>query len=146
MNRVPPWCLGLATLLVLTVVCLWNYDPPVAGTQRWGIVFPSPLPVGTSEPIVVTGQSGAGDFLVVRYVGENSVVFAYDSWGHGGPSSAPIVIAPGVRHRIEIDLPSLPSVPGKIEADTQPVHRLRGVASFGVSGVNAPKPFSGDVH
>ena len=119
MNRLPPWCLGLATLLVLTVACLWNYDPPVAGTQRWGIVFPSPLPVGTSEPILVTGQTGAGDFLVVRYVSESSIVFAYDSWGHGGPSSSPIVVPPGAHHRLAIDLPSLSAVPGKIEAEAQ---------------------------
>ena len=61
MNRLLPGCAGFVTFLLLTVVCLWDYDPPIAGPQTLGVTFPSPLPVGTSEPLIVTGQTGAAD-------------------------------------------------------------------------------------
>ena len=129
MNRLPSWCLGLTTLLVLTVACLWNYYPPIAGPQHFGITFPSPLPVGTSEPVVVTGKPTAGDFLYVRYVDAQTVVFTYDSWGHGGPSSRPIAIKPGTRHTLELAMPSLAAVPGSVERFTENVRlTLDGIA------------------
>ncbi|MCX6955658.1 MAG: hypothetical protein NTV51_26235 [Verrucomicrobia bacterium] len=109
MNRLSTWCVGVATLLFLTVVCFWDYYPPIAGPQRLGVVLPD-APVGTREPLIVTGQAGAGEFLFVHYVGDRRVVFGYDSWGHGGPSSPPIPITPGVRQELEVQMPSLAAV------------------------------------
>lgn len=112
MNRLLPWCVGVATLLLLTVVCWWDYYPPIVGPQRLVIAFPAPLPVGTSEPLIVTGQFGAADFLTVHYLDAHSVTFNYDSWGSGGPISAPVPIAPGSRHDLAVTMPSLAAIPG----------------------------------
>ena len=112
MNRLLPGCAGLATFLLLAVVCLWDYSPPIAGPQTLGVTFPSPLPVGTSEPLIVTGQTGAADYLFVRYVDAHTVTFGYDSWGHGGPTSPPVAVTPGRPSVLEVQLPSLAAIPG----------------------------------
>ncbi len=118
MNRLVPWCVGVATLLLLTVVCFWDYYPPLVGSQRLAVTFPSPLPVGTSEPLIVTGQPGAADFLMVRYLDAHTVVFGYDSWGTGGPTSAPVAITPGSRHELAVTMPSLAAIPGSPDPPT----------------------------
>jgi len=123
MNRLSTWCVGVATLLFLTVVCFWDYYPPITGPQRLGIVLPD-APVGAREPLVVTGRFGAGEFLFVHYLGGNRVAFVYDSWGRGGPSSAPVTITPGTRQSLEILMPSLAAVTASHEV-TSP--RLRVV-------------------
>jgi hypothetical protein len=120
--KILPWCAGLATLLLLIVVCLWEYYPPIAGPQRLTVSFPSPLPVGTSEPLVITGAPGAADFFFVRYLDARTVSLAYDSWGHGGPASPPLVVTPGARHVLEIQLPSLAALPRSLDP---PTDRLR---------------------
>ena len=122
MKLVLPWCGGLATFLLLTVVCLWDYYPPIAGPQPLEVTFPSPLPVGTSEPLIVTGQPGAADYFFVHYVDARTVTFANDSWGHGGPTSQPVTITPGQPHVIEIQLPALAAIPGSPD---QPSDHLR---------------------
>ena len=122
MKHFLPWCGGLATFLLLTVVCLWDYYPPIAGPQPFRVTFPSPLPVGTSEPLIVTGQPGAADYFFVHYVDARTVTFANDSWGHGGPTSPPVVVTPGQPHVIEIQLPSLAAIPGSPD---QPSDQLR---------------------
>lgn len=118
MNRLFPWCVGVATLLLLTVVCLWEYYPPIVGPQRLVISFPTPLPVGTSEPLIVTGQFGAADFFTVHYLDAHTVAFSYDSWGQGGPTSPPVVIAPGSRHALSVTMPSLAAIPGSPDPPT----------------------------
>jgi hypothetical protein len=120
--KILPWCAGLATLLLLIVACLWDYYPPIAGPQRLTVAFPSPLPVGTNEPLVVSGETGAADYLFVRYVDAHTVSLAYDSWGHGGPASPPITVTPGARHVLEIQLPSLAAIPHSLDP---PGTRLR---------------------
>ena len=122
MKLVLPWCGGLATFLLLTVVCLWDYYPPIAGPQPLGVTFPSPLPVGTSEPLIVTGQPGAADYFFVHYVDARTVTFANDSWGHGGPTSPPVTVTPGQPHVLEIQLPALAAIPGSPD---QPSDHLR---------------------
>ncbi len=122
MKHFLPWCGGLATFLLLTVVCLWDHYPPIAGPQPLEVTFPSPLPVGTSEPLIVTGQTGAADYFFVHYVDARSVTFAYDSWGHGGPTSPPVAVTPGQPHVLEIQLPSLAAIPGSPD---QPSDHLR---------------------
>ena len=122
MKHFLPWCGGLATFLLLTVVCLWDYYPPIAGPQPLEVTFPSPLPVGTSEPLIVTGQPGAADYFFVHYVDARTVTFANDSWGHGGPTSPPVAVTPGQPHVLEIQLPSLAAIPGSPD---QPSDQLR---------------------
>ena len=115
MKHFLPWCGGLATFLLLTTVCLWDYFPPIAGPQPFSVTFPSPLPVGTSEPLIVTGQSGAADYFFVHYVDARTVTFANDSWGHGGPTSHPVAVTPGQPHIFEIQLPALAAIPASAD-------------------------------
>ncbi len=132
-----PWCAGVATLLLLIAVCLWDYYPPISGPQRLTVSFPSPLPVGTNEPLVVSGETGAADYLFVRYLDAHTVSLAYDSWGHGGPASPPITVTPGVRHVLEIQLPSLAAIPHSLDP---PGNRLR-VSFDGAVVLDAPVGF-----
>ena len=122
MNRLSSWCVGLATLLLLSVACCWEYYPPIAGPQRLSLSLPAVLPVGTGEPLIVTGAPAAADYFFLRYVDDRTVVLAYDSWGHGGPTSAPIRVVPGGRHTLEVQLPSLGAIPYSVD---QPSDLLR---------------------
>ncbi len=78
-------------------------------TERLALVSPGPewmgycgplrlrvrVPLGTegqAEPLVVSGKTGAGDFVFVRHLSGGRVSFGFDHWGVGGPESAPIVL------------------------------------------------------
>jgi hypothetical protein len=71
--------------------------------------FPGPmrlrvrLPLGgagTAEPLIVSGVTGGGDFVFVRYHGDGRVSFGFDHWGAGGPESKPIAV--GKNRKVEI--------------------------------------------
>lgn len=109
MSKLPAWSVGLITLLVLLVVCLWEYYPPIPRPLRLSVTFDS-LAVGHGEPLVVTGQVAGGDFLGVRYVDDHTITLHYDSWGRGGPGSAPITVSTGKPYALEIELPALEAV------------------------------------
>jgi len=80
---------ALVVFVLLAAFGLARFHPPPPSPLILQIALPADRP-GQIEPIVITGISGAGDFLLVRYVDKNTVVFAYDCWGVGGPSSPPI--------------------------------------------------------
>jgi len=68
------------------------------------------LPVGRpgrSEPLVVTGRTGAGDALYVHYVDGGHIRLGYDHWYAGGPLSEPIAVDYSAIHTFEISLGSL---------------------------------------
>lgn len=62
---------------------------------------------GYAEPLVVSGVTGAGDFLYVRYVGDHAVRFGFDHWGVGGFETDPIEVDFGRPHRLELVMGSL---------------------------------------
>jgi hypothetical protein len=121
MKRASTWCVGLLALVALTTACGWNYYPPLAGTMDLHVVFDAPQP-GAREPLIVTGQIGAGDFLYVRHMDDGTAVFGYDCWGRGGPESPPVQIQRGFRHSLRIEQPSFGFVLGSA---VQPPERLR---------------------
>ncbi len=41
----------------------------------------------TDEPLLVTGKTGAGEFVFIRYVDKTHFEIGYDKWGVGGPVS-----------------------------------------------------------
>jgi hypothetical protein len=47
----------------------------------------APNATGRNEPLLVTGKTGAGDILFVRYVDESHVQIGFDHWLKGGPIS-----------------------------------------------------------
>lgn len=63
--------------------------------------------IGRSEPLVVTGKTGAGDAIYVRYVDRTHVIFGYDHWGVRGATSPPIAVDYGEIADLEIGLGSL---------------------------------------
>ena len=95
----------------LAALGLTRFQPPLPSPLTLQITLPAGRP-GEIEPLVTTGVSGAGDSLVVLYVDKNTVVFAYDCWGVGGPSSSPLVVEPGTPHTLQIEMPSLSALWG----------------------------------
>jgi len=63
--------------------------------------------LGTAEPLVVTGATGAGDILYVKYVDSGHMSFGFDHWGVGGIAGQPVEIDYGEPHRLEITMGSL---------------------------------------
>jgi hypothetical protein len=60
-----------------------------------------------SDPIVVSGATGAGDFVYVKYLAGNRLQFGCDHWGTGGVVGVPVAIDPQRLHRLEIETGSL---------------------------------------
>jgi hypothetical protein len=80
---------------------------PVLGstaTARLSVVFPEDKPAGQCEPIVVTGQTNAGDFLYVRYLDHNQVAFVFDHWGYPNQEGKTVQVTPGRCYTIEAEL------------------------------------------
>ena len=61
------------------------------GPLRLKLRFPLGVP-GQSEPLIVTGNTGNGDFIYVRYLADGRVVIGLDHWGVGGAESAPVTL------------------------------------------------------
>ncbi len=135
MRKLPPWCVGTATFLLLLTVCLWDYYPPL-GPQHLTVAFPKTYP-GEADPIVVTGKPRAADYIAVRYLDARTVTFVYDHWGRGGPTSPPFTIEPGRRYPLELDLPSFATLPNNPDA---PPGRVR-VIFDGRVALDAILPF-----
>ena len=78
--------------------------PP--GTLALTVVFPANL-MTAIEPLVVTGVTGAGDLLYVRYIDARRIAFGFDHWGVSGTESEPVMIDYDAIHRLEITMGSL---------------------------------------
>ena len=75
--------------------------------------FPTDAP-GRSDPLLVTGRTGAGDLLYVRYLDARRVQFGFDHWGVGGIVGPPVALPPGGAHRLILTMGSLyPAAPGR---------------------------------
>jgi len=64
-------------------------------------------PAGTSEPLVVTGVTGASDFIFVRYLADGRIAIGHDHWGEGGALSEPFNAVDDAEHEIIVSLGSL---------------------------------------
>src|SRR5258708_135651 len=76
------------------------------GPITLNLAFPGDR-VGSREPLVSTGKTGAGDLLYVTYVDRNHVTLTLDHWGIGGPTSLPIEVKYGDLYDLKIDMGSL---------------------------------------
>lgn len=76
----------------------WN---GFCGPLRLKLRFPAGA-AGQAEPLLVTGVSGKGDFLYVRYLADGRVTFGFDHWGVGGAESAPVSLADTRRAEVVI--------------------------------------------
>ncbi|MGH7996498.1 MAG: hypothetical protein ACREFX_09120 [Opitutaceae bacterium] len=107
-----------AALAIAAAFAFSRRIPAPSYPFRLTAVFDAGKP-GRSDPLVVSGAPGDADFLYVRFVTPETAVFGYDSWGFGGPVSAPVRIAPGIPHRLVIEAPMMTgTIPGFAGART----------------------------
>ena len=66
------------------------------------------LSLGQSNPLLVTGESGAADAFYVTRNSDASVRFGYDHWGVGGPQSGVIAIPSAQFQIVRIELGTSP--------------------------------------
>ena len=76
------------------------------GSVEMSIIFPLAV-LGTNEPLVVTGTTGAGDFVYVRYLDSDHVSIGFDHWAVGGIVSPPVEVSYGETHHLSITMGSL---------------------------------------
>ena len=62
---------------------------------------------GAAEPLVVTGEAGAGDFVYVRYIEGDKMVFGFDHWGVGGLVGEAVTVDTWKPNRLRISMGSL---------------------------------------
>ena len=58
---------------------------------RLTVIFPADRTAGR-EPLVVTGETGRGDFLFVEYRDGGRVRFGLDHWGKATVTSEPVAV------------------------------------------------------
>ena len=114
------WAVGLATFLLLAGICSWNYLPPLPRVLELQLKFPAGQ-AGRTEPLISTGVFERGDFFVAIYQDETTAVFAYDSWGAGGPRSLPVKFEPGSLHRLRLEMPAVGEIIGQSTRKTAPL-------------------------
>jgi hypothetical protein len=69
------------------------------------------------EPLVVTGETGRGDFLFVEYLNEKQIRFGLDHWGKATVFSEPLASDLTAPHTLEIALESFPDPTGRPEKE-----------------------------
>jgi hypothetical protein len=93
----------------------WLWDASTGGTEKLA-GYPGPVRIrlrfpqgraGYGEPLVVTGATGAGDIVYVRYESERRLRIGFDHWNKGGPVSRRIEYDPGTAHELTLSLGSL---------------------------------------
>lgn len=85
---------------------LFRSAPQNAGPIELLFTLPS-HPTAQSEPLLVTGKTGAADLVFVHYVDSNRVVLGIDHWARGIVSTEPIEIDYSRPHRLVVSLTCL---------------------------------------
>ena len=57
-------------------------------------------PLGSQEPLITTGQTGAGDFIYIRRVSDTEVAFGFDHWGSRARIGETIEVDPDTYYTI----------------------------------------------
>jgi hypothetical protein len=88
-----------------------SFGVPNRTDKGWGavkltLVFPEGI-TGVQEPLVVTGKTGAGDFVYVRYTSPYEIQVGYDHWAVGGFLSDPIRVDYRTTNQLEISFGGL---------------------------------------
>ncbi|MSU22438.1 MAG: hypothetical protein EXS32_01290 [Opitutus sp.] len=129
----PGGSVAVITCVVLSWLCLRTFHPPWPNVMDLTVVF-GDMRAGRNEPLITTGETGAGEFVFVKFLGDGTAAFGYDLWGAGGPVSAPVKIAAGVRYPLHVELPSLGPARGPA---VRRAERLRVIFN-GAALVDAP--------
>ena len=62
----------------------------------------NPSTLGTNQPIITTGITGAGNLLFARIKSNNEIQIGLDAWGYGGPLSDSIKLNTAESHIIKL--------------------------------------------
>jgi hypothetical protein len=74
---------------------------------RLQVIFPAERKAGR-EPLVVTGETGRGDFLFVEYRDDGRVCFGLDHWGKATVTSEPVAVERGKVYAVTVAMGSFP--------------------------------------
>ena len=77
-----------------------------AGAVRLRVRFPA-FRAQVGQPLIATGQAGAGDLFYVFYAGPNRLRFGHDAWNFPGYETPDFFYDPDVEHTVEVDMGSL---------------------------------------
>lgn len=123
LRRLAAWiATTIATFLALAAI---RVDEPWAR-------LPNPLVIDVtvadqtgprSDPLIVAGETGRGDFLTLRIGEKGEAVIVYDSWGYPGIASRPFQIPPVGRLRLTVTVPALDGVKPTPEAEDAKLDR-----------------------
>jgi hypothetical protein len=80
--------------------------PDADGWVRFTVRFPAGI-VGRREPLLVSGDTGRGDFLAVEYLAGNRVRLFFDHWGRSPYLGPEIEVIPGHAYQVELRHPAL---------------------------------------
>ncbi|MGH7945306.1 MAG: hypothetical protein ACREH8_03655 [Opitutaceae bacterium] len=130
------WLVAAAVVLALSALSLRRYLPSLPNPLTIDLLIET-QPSGKSEPLITSGRKDAGDFLFIRHVDGNAVVFGYETWGDDGLFSTPVPLPPDRRFHLRIEMPGLSQIRGGVAPHTD---RLRIVAN-GTEVLNAAVGF-----
>lgn len=119
------WLPALAVFLLASALSLRDYFPPLPSPLEFEVQL-GPAETERSEPLIVTGRTGAGDFLFVRHLPGRTYAIGYESWGQPSRLSAPLPRPADGRVRLTVAMPALGHVRGVFAA---PDPRLRVTAN-----------------
>ena len=105
---------AVVSMSAIVAVAAGSFQPAASLSPLRLLAKFDPGVAGQSDPLVTSGRRGEADFLFIRFLDPDTAVFAYDSWGVGGPISKPVKVAPNVVHHLEIDGPMLTEVVGHV--------------------------------
>ncbi|MES2696857.1 MAG: hypothetical protein V4773_25540 [Verrucomicrobiota bacterium] len=88
---------------------------------------------GAREPLVVTGEHGGGDFLVIEYGEADTVRFIFDHWGAGGVASEAVRVDWAKEQAIDVTMASLVAVDDATKTAELKRGRLRVVLNGAVA-------------
>ena len=91
--------------------------PALYGPWRIRLRFPIDAKPGRYDPVLVSGVTGAGDFVNVFYPEPGKIAFSHDAWGFGGWASPSIIVDLEKEHVIEIDHGGLYPEPDRAPAE-----------------------------
>jgi hypothetical protein len=73
-------------------------------TLKMQVVFPHQAEADRCEPLLVTGKFGAGDFVYVRYLGDDRITFAFNHWGIPSREGKTVRVVPGRPYTFDAEL------------------------------------------
>jgi hypothetical protein len=119
------WLVAAVVVFALSAHSLRRYLPPLPNPLTLDLIIEQAEP-GKSEPVITSGRTGAGDFLFIRHVAADQVVFGYETWGKPSQISPPVTVPADRRLRLEIEMPGLTQIRGGFAPHTE---HLRVVAN-----------------